>query len=45
MEQYGFYVKTKKLNKHLLTDIKKAFDTLNREKLRNMLIEDFNGII
>ena len=38
-----YYAKKKGLNKHLLIDIKKAFDTINRGKLKNMLIEDFNG--
>ena len=38
-----YYAKKKGLNKHLLIDIKKAFDTINRGKLKNMLTEDFNG--
>ena len=29
------------LNKHLLIDIKKAFDYINRNKLREMLEKDF----
>ena len=30
-------------NKHLLIDIKKAFDSINRNKLREMLSQDFKG--
>ena len=30
-------------NKHLLIDIKKAFDSINRIKLKKMIINDFEG--
>ena len=31
------------LSKHVLIDIKKAFDSINRNKLREMLEKDFLG--